>query len=297
MSDLLSAAEPEAPVRHRRLITVSVMLASMMQVIDTTIANVALPRIQSSLSASHDQMTWVLTSYIIAAAIMTPLSGWLVGRLGRKRIYLLSVAGFTVASVMCAVSQTLPQIVLARLLQGLSGAALSPTAQAVLLDINPRSKHARAMALWATGLSMGPIIGPLLGGWITENFSWRWVFYINVPIGVLAFAGVTSFMTEMPRKQTRFDFFGFTSLSLAIGAFQLLLDRGQTQDWFDSAEIWTCAIIAGLGLYLFIVHILTTPRPASVSPALFKDRNFVIGNVLMFVFGAILYATWPCCRP
>ena len=178
------------------LITVSVMLASIMQSLDNTIANVALPRIQGSVSATQDQMAWVLTSYIVAAAIMTPLSGWLAGQIGRKRVFLYSVAGFTVASMLCGLAQSLPQIVLARLVQGLCGAALVPLSQAVLLDINPPERLARAMAVWVMGVTLGPIIGPALGGWLTENYNWRWVFYINVPFGILAFLGILSFLPE-----------------------------------------------------------------------------------------------------
>src|SRR5271170_8005534 len=199
------------------------MLASIMSALDTTIANVALPRIQGSVSATQDQMAWVLTSYIIAAAIMTPLSGWLAGRIGRKRVFLVSVAGFTVASMLCGLAQSLPEIVLARLLQGLCGAALIPMSQAVLLDINPPAHHARAMALWVMGVTVGPILGPALGGWLTENYNWRWVFYINLPFGILAFLGVLSFLPETQARKSRFDFFGFTALSLSIAAFQIML--------------------------------------------------------------------------
>ena len=182
------------------------MLASIMQSLDNTIANVALPRIQGSVSATQDQMAWVLTSYIIAAAIMTPLSGWLAGQIGRKRVFLYSVAGFTVASMLCGLAQSLPQIVLARLLQGLCGAALVPLSQAVLLDINPPARHARAMAVWVMGVTLGPIIGPALGGWLTENYNWRWVFYINVPFGILAFLGILSFLPEARDPQVAFRF-------------------------------------------------------------------------------------------
>jgi DHA2 family multidrug resistance protein len=295
MSEPALAAAPDGA--RRVLVTVSVMLASIMQAIDNTIANVALPRIQGSLSATQDQMAWVLTSYIIATAIMTPLSGWLAGRIGRKRIFMFSVAGFTLASMLCGVAQSLPQIVFARLLQGLCGAALIPMSQAVLLDINPPSHHARAMALWAMGVTVGPIIGPALGGWLTENYNWRWVFYINVPFGILAFLGVASFMSETVTSKSRFDFFGFTTLSVAIGALQLTLDRGQIKDWFNSTEIGVEAIISGIGFYLLIVHMLTTTDKRFVSPALFKDRNFLTGNVFIFLVGVILFATLALLPP
>jgi DHA2 family multidrug resistance protein len=273
------------------------MLASIMQALDNTIANVALPRIQGSLSATQDQMTWVLTSYIIAAAIMTPLSGWLAGQIGRRRVFLFSVVGFTIASALCGLAQSLPEIVIARLLQGLCGAALIPMSQAVLLDINPPSEHARAMAIWVMAVTIGPILGPALGGWLTENYNWRWVFYINVPFGILCFLGTVAFMAETPLRKSRFDFFGFAALSLAIGAFQLMLDRGQLKDWFSSPEIWVAAAVAGVSLYLFVVHMLTTTEAPFVSPALFKDRNFLTGNVFIFIVGVVLFATLALLPP
>ncbi len=273
------------------------MLASIMQALDNTIANVALPRIQGSLSATQDQMTWVLTSYIVAAAIMTPLSGWLAGQVGRRRVFLLSLAGFTLASALCGLAQSLPEIVVARLLQGLCGAALIPMSQAVLLDINPPQQHARAMALWVMAVTVGPILGPALGGWLTENYNWRWVFYINVPVGILSILGTLSFMRESPLRRSRFDFFGFATLSLAIGALQMLLDRGQLKDWFSSPEIVCWAAVAAVSLYLFIVHMLTTGDSPFVSPALFRDRNFLTGNVFMFIVGLVLFATLALLPP
>jgi DHA2 family multidrug resistance protein len=296
---LSSAAAPTAQIDgpRRALITVSVMLASIMQSLDTTIANVALPRIQGSVSATQDQMAWVLTSYIVAAAIMTPLSGWLAGQIGRKKVFLYSVAGFTLASMLCGLAQSLPQIVLARLVQGLCGAALVPLSQAVLLDINPPARHARAMAVWVMGVTLGPIIGPALGGWLTENYNWRWVFYINLPFGILAFLGMFSFLPETAIRKSRFDFFGFTALSLAIAAFQIMLDRGQLKDWFSSTEIWIEATVAAVALYLFIIHMLTTTEQRFVSPALFKDRNFLTGNLFIFIVGAVLYASLALLPP
>ena len=293
----VAAAGQSGAAPHRGQITLSVMLASIMQALDNTIANVALPRIQGSLSATQDQMTWVLTSYIVAAAIMTPLSGWLAGQIGRKRVFLFSVVGFTIASAFCGLAQSLPEIVLARLLQGICGAALIPMSQAVLLDINPRKDHAKAMAIWVMAVTIGPILGPALGGWLTENYNWRWVFYINVPFGILAFFGILGFMPETELLKSRFDFFGFAALSLAIGAFQLMLDRGQLKDWFSSTEIWLEAIVAGLALYLFVVHMLTTKRAPFVSPALFRDRNFLTGNVFIFVVGVVLFATLALLPP
>jgi DHA2 family multidrug resistance protein len=293
-----AAAQPaEITGARRAFITVSVMLASIMQSLDTTIANVALPRIQGSLSATQDQMAWVLTSYIVAAAIMTPLSGWLAGRIGRKRVFVYSVAGFTIASMLCGLAQSLPQMVLARLMQGLCGAALVPLSQAVLLDINPPARHARAMAVWVMGVTLGPIIGPALGGWLTEDYNWRWVFYINVPFGILALLGILSFLPEAPTAKSRFDFFGFTSLSLAIAALQIMLDRGQLMDWFSSTEIRIEATVAAVAFYLFVVHMLTTGRQRFISPALFKDRNFLTGNFFIFIVGVVLFATLALLPP
>jgi DHA2 family multidrug resistance protein len=297
VSAVAAAHDAHAHAPHRVLITLSVMLASIMQALDNTIANVALPRIQGSLSATQDQMAWVLTSYIIAAAIMTPLSGWLAGQVGRKRVFLFSVVGFTVASALCGLAQTLPEIVAARLLQGLCGAALIPMSQAVLLDINPPEDHAKAMAIWVMAVTIGPILGPALGGWLTEHYNWRWVFYINVPFGILSFLGILSFMPETQIRKSRFDFFGFAALSVAIGSLQLMLDRGQLKDWFNSPEIWVEAIVSGTAFYLFVVHMLTTTKPAFVSPALFKDRNFLTGNLFIFIVGVVLFATLALLPP
>ncbi|HEV7633133.1 MAG TPA: DHA2 family efflux MFS transporter permease subunit [Steroidobacteraceae bacterium] len=292
-----AAAAPHADVKHRGLITLCVMGASIMQALDTTIANVALPHIQGSLSSTQEQMSWVLTSYIVATAIMTPLSGWLAGQVGRRRIFLFSVIGFTIASAMCGISQSLPEIVIARTLQGICGAALIPLSQAVMLDINPPERHGRAMSLWVMGVTVGPIIGPALGGWLTEYYSWRWVFFINLPVGILCWLGISAFMPETKPRKSRFDFFGFAALSLAIGALQLMLDRGQIKDWFSSTEIWIEGGIGAVAAYLFIVHLATTKHPPFVSPALFKDRNFLTGNFFIFVVGMVLFATLALLPP
>jgi MFS transporter, DHA2 family, multidrug resistance protein len=282
---------------RRALITVSLMMGSIMQVLDNTIANVALPHIQGSVSATQDQMAWVLTSYIVAAAIMTPLAGWLAGRFGRKHVFLYSIAGFTVASMLCGLSQSLPQMVLARLAQGACGAALVPMSQAVMLDINPPENHARAMSIWVTGVTLGPIIGPALGGWLTDNHNWRWVFYINVPFGILAFLGTLSFLPESETKRSSFDFFGFATLSLAIGALQLTLDRGQLKDWFSSPEICAEAALSAVGFYLFIVHMITSRKTRFLEPALFKDSNFLTGCLFMSAVGLVLFATLALLPP
>ncbi|WP_410209953.1 DHA2 family efflux MFS transporter permease subunit [Aquirhabdus sp.] len=283
--------------KNRVIITIAVMLATIMQALDTTIANVALPRMQGTLSATQDQMTWVLTSYIVAAAITIPLTGWLANRYDRRLIFLISIAGFTLASALCGLAENLPQIVLFRLLQGISGAALVPLSQAILFDINPPERHGSAMATWGVGVTMGPILGPALGGWLTENYNWRWVFYINVPIGILAFLGLLFFLPKRPGNPlSRFDFLGFISLSLAIGALQLFLDRGELKGWFSSPEIVIEALVAGIGLYIFVVHMFSHKSPF-LNPALFKDRNFLTSNVFIFVVGVVLFATLALIPP
>ena len=247
---------------NRAAITVCVILATLMQALDTTIANVALPYMQGSVSASQDQIDWVLTSYIVAAAIMTPPTGFLAGRFGLKRLFLVSVAGFTVASMLCGMAQSLVQIVLFRVLQGLFGAALVPLSQTVLLNINPKERQGSAMALWGVAVMAGPVLGPVLGGWLTETYSWRYVFYINLPIGILAFLGMTTFLTETPRNAT--DEAGLVRLRHAeprrSRAMQVLLDRGEELDWFGSGEIVIEAIIAASAFYLFLVHTFTARR-------------------------------------
>lgn len=286
----------EKPV-SRGLITVSIMLATVMQAIDTTIANVALPSMQGTMSATQDQISWVLTSYIVAAAIMTPLTGVLASRLGRKRVFLISVVGFTVSSMLCGASTSLTEIVLFRLLQGVFGAGLVPLSQAVLLDTYPRERHGQAMAIWGLGVMVGPILGPSLGGYLTDYYNWRWVFYINLPIGIIAFLGILSSVPETSRHSGRsFDYFGFILLSFAIGALQLLLDRGQSLDWFSSREIIIETIIAGLFFYMFVVHMLTADSPF-IEPTLFSDRNFVIGLIFIFTIGITLFATLALLPP
>lgn len=279
----------------RWFITISVMIATIMNGLDSTIAAVALPNIQGSVSASQDEITWVLTSYIIAAAIFTPLTGWLAGRFGRKRLMLVSVAGFTLVSVLCGLASGLNELVAYRLLQGVFGAALLPMSQAILLDINPPEQHGAAMAIWGTGGVLGPIIGPALGGWLTDNMSWHWVFFINLPFGILAWLGIAGFLSESKNaRQPSLDLFGFAALALGIGALQLMLDRGQQQDWFSSREIWIEATISVFFFYIFIVQVLTAKKPF-IDLSLFRDRNFVLGcffgfflNLLMFAVLALL---------
>ena len=274
------------------MITASIMLATIMQGVDNTIANVALPHIQGSLSAAQDQIAWVLTSYIVAVAIMTPLTGWLAGRLGIKYVFLISVAGFTLASALCGSATSLTQLVVYRLLQGACGAGLVPLSQSVLMQINPPERHGQAIAIWGMGVMLGPIFGPMLGGWLTQDFSWRWIFYINLPVGVVASLGILIFIRETRRTHREaFDFFGFVTLSIAVGAFQMMLDRGELKDWFDSTEIWVEAIISGVSVYLFIVHTATASERSFINLDLLKSPNFMAGTVLMFFVGGVLSGT------
>jgi DHA2 family multidrug resistance protein len=273
----------------RILLTISIMVTTVMQTLDNTVANVALPQMKGTLSATQDQMVWILTTYIVAAAIMTPLTGWLAGHFGRKKVFMISIIGFTISSALCGMAVNLPEIVLFRLLQGMSGAALVPLSQAVLFDINKKENYGKAMALWGMGVTLGPILGPALGGWLTETYNWRWVFYINVPIGIAAFLGLWATMPETKKNASRFDFFGFIALSLTVGALQLLLDRGQLKDWFGSNEIIIYALTMSTAFYLFLVHTITYKNPF-VNPALFKNRNFFAGNILIFVVGIVMFA-------
>jgi len=267
------------------------MAGTLMQALDSTIANVALPYMQGELSASRDQITWVLTSYIVAAAIFTAPVGWIASRFGKRNFLLVSLAGFTITSMMCGAAQSLDQMVLFRLLQGCFGAALSPLSQAVMLDLYPPHKRGNIMAIWGMGVMLGPILGPTLGGYLTEAYSWRWVFYVNVPFGVAAVTGIWLFFKDSPHDRgLRFDWFGFGALAVGLGALQLVLDRGTDQGWFGSGEIILEALISGIGIYLFLAHMLTSTRPF-IPPGIFADRNLLFGLILMFVIGAVLLAS------
>ena len=289
-------AEDES-VPNRGLLTVCVMLATIMQALDTTIANVALPYMQGSLLATQDQINWVLTSYIVAAAIMTPVTGFLAARFGRKRLFLAAVTGFTVASILCGIATSLPEMVLFRLLQGVFGAPLVPMSQAVLLDSYPKEKHGSAMAMWGVGVMVGPILGPTLGGYLTNAYNWSWVFYINLPIGILTFMGLSAFLSERRASaNVGLDWLGFITLGVAIGSFQVMLDRGQQLDWFSSTEILVEGAIAALAFYLFLVHTFTTDRPF-IEPRMFADRNFTVGLMFIFLVGVILLGVLSLLTP
>src|SRR6202051_3800004 len=285
------------PGLRRNMVTICAMTATIMQALDTTIANVALPYMQGSLSASQDQINWVLTSYIVAAAIMTAPGGWVANRFGRKRIFIICSAGFTIASVMCGLAQDINQMVLFRLLQGVFGAALVPLSQAVMLDSYTLQERPKAMAIWGMGVMMGPIMGPSLGAWLTETYSWHWVFFVNIPFGIVTVAGLLVFMDETnPNRDLRFDWFGFASLAIGIGSMQVALDRGEQLGWLESNEIIAEIIISIAGFYYFFAHSLTTSKPF-IQFAIFKDKNFVGGCVFMAVMGLVLFSTMALSSP
>jgi DHA2 family multidrug resistance protein len=286
---MAEAAHHELPTGQRLIVTVGVMAAVLLQVLDTTIANVALPHMQASLNATQDTINWVLTSYIVASAIALPISGWLADRVGRKRLLLISVVLFTAASVACATATSLSEMVLFRVFQGVGGAFIVPLAQATLFDINPREKHGQAMALFGGGVMIGPILGPVIGGWLTDNYDWRWVFLVNLPVGILCILIMMRFMPKTETHQRKFDMFGFALLAIALASLQFCLDRGQQNDWFSS---WETIIEAGLAIatgWMFLVHMVTTEHPL-FDREIFKDRNFATSVVFMAVTGVLLLA-------
>lgn len=285
------------PPPRRGLIVVCTIAATLMQTLDSTIANVALPYMQGTFSATLDQVTWVLTSYIVASAIMTAPVGWLASRFGRKRVFVICLGGFTLASVLCGFAVSLEQMVFYRVVQGATGAAIVPLSQSVMMDVYPMSQRGKAMAMWGMGVMVGPIIGPTLGGYLTDAFDWRYCFFINLPFGLAAMAGLAFFLKDpKPDKALRFDWTGFAALAIALGALQLMLDRGAHKDWFESGEIIVYGVIAALGFYLFLVHILLAPNPL-LPPAIFRDRNFSIGMATMFLIGAVLVASVAILAP
>ena len=298
MADTL-AMDPDKPALHadnRILLIVAVMGANIMQILDSTIANVALPHMQSGLGATLDTVTWTLTSYILAAAMVIPITGWLADRIGSRNLFLMSVTGFTLASILCATATSLEQMVLYRIIQGMSGAFIMPLSQTVMLDINPPRKHAQAMAIWGMGVMIAPILGPVVGGYLTENYSWEWIFLINLPIGIIVVTMLSILLPSRPIKRRRFDLFGFFMFALFIVATQLMLDRGNREDWFESWEIILEFGIAIAALWIFIVHTATTKNPF-LSRALFLNRNLVTALFLIVVTGVAMFATMALLPP
>ena len=284
-----AAALPDRQT-HPIIITIVVMIGTFMTILDSTIANVALPHMQPSLGAASDTISWVLTSYIVATAIATPLTGWLANKIGRRQLFLASVAGFTVASMACGLAQSLEQMVFFRIIQGAAGAFLAPLGQAYVLDVWPQSQHGKAMAWWGVGIMVGPILGPVIGGWLTESFDWRWVFFINLPFGILALFWAAAVLPSSIATPKRFDIIGFALLGIGVAALQLCLDRGQQLDWFAAPEVCIEAGIAAAALWAFGVHIFTS-EGALVDKRMLKDRNVMTGFIFITCVGLLLVGT------
>jgi len=276
--------QPMLAVRHRWLLTIGVMGAMVMQILDTTIANVALPHMQTSLGATIDTVSWVLTSYIVATAIALPATGWLSDRFGSRNLFLFAVGSFIVASMLCGTAVSLEEMVLFRVFQGIAAAFINPLSQTAMLDINPPERQAKAMSVWGMGVMVGPIMGPVIGGWLTESYNWRWVFYVNVPVGALTFAILWFLLPSRPLRARSFDIAGFGLIALAVASFQLMLDRGQQQDWFSSPEIIAEAMVALAAIWMGVVHLATAQKPL-FDRHLFKNRNLVMGMIFMIVIG------------
>lgn len=282
--------------RNRPLLTIGVMAATIMQILDSTIVNVALRDMTASLGATADTITWVLTSYIVASAVAIPLTGWLADRIGSRNLFLGAVIGFVIASMLCGLATNLPEMVIFRIFQGIAAAFMNPLSQTVMMDINPPSKQAGAMSIWGMGIMVGPILGPVIGGWLTDNYNWRWCFYVNVPIGVVCFAILWALLPSRQITRRGFDLFGFAMLAVAISVFQLMLDRGQTQDWFSSWEVWTEGMVALGAAWLFFVQLLTAKNPM-FDRALFLNRNLLTGIGFMLVIGVLMTATLALLPP
>lgn len=290
MAAAAPAAVPDKAAASPVLITLVVMLGTFMPILDSTIATVALPYMQASLGAAADTIAWVLTSYIVATAIATPLTGWLAEKLGRRRLFLLSIAGFVTASMLCGLAQSLEQMVIFRMLQGAFGAFLAPLGQAFVLDAWPKEKHGQAMAMWGVGIMVGPVLGPIVGGWLTQNFDWRWIFFINLPFGILAFVLSAAVLPDVRQTVRRFDLTGFAMLAVGVAALQLCLDRGQQLDWFASWEVRIEAGVAVAALWMFGVHILTRAGTL-LDRRILGDRNMMAGFGFITLIGLLMVGT------
>jgi DHA2 family multidrug resistance protein len=293
---VVTAPAPQAdvaalPVRNTLLVVIGVMTASLLQILDTTIANVAIPHMQASLGATPDEISWVLTSYIVASAVAMPITGWLADRIGSRRLFIASTAGFVLASMLCGMAQNITQMVLFRAVQGAAGAFISPLSQAAMLDINKPSRQPQMMAVWGMGIMVGPILGPIIGGWLTDNWNWRWVFYVNVPLGIVALAIMIAELPSRAVIKRRFDMFGFAAIAIAISALQLLLDRGNHLDWFESTEVWVYAIAIVSAVWIGGIHFMSSPHQKLFSGAVFANRNFIVAMIFMVAMGMVMFAS------
>jgi DHA2 family multidrug resistance protein len=270
---------------NRALVTISVMMATTVVLTDQTIAAIALPHMQGGLSSNQDQIAWVMTTYFMAQAVTTACTGWIAGRIGRKRTYLIALIGFTTCSILSGSATSLPEILVYRAMQGMFSAPVIPISQALMLDSYPRERHGFALAIWGVGVMFAPVISPVVGGWMTDSYGWSWIFYVAVPFAVVAVGLGWGFMPETQTDQARrFDWFGFTALAMALASLQLMLDRGEFKGWFGDGEIVIEATLVALGLYLFLAHSATTRNPF-ISPAIVRDRNVVVGCAFMFLLG------------
>ncbi|HLW69841.1 MAG TPA: DHA2 family efflux MFS transporter permease subunit [Candidatus Binataceae bacterium] len=291
----LAQSVPAAPaeVSHKWIIAISVILCTALEVLDSSIVNVALPHMQGSFSATIDEVTWVVTTYLVAAGIMIPTTGWIAGQFGRKRYFIISITAFVISSAMCGAAQSLNQMVAFRFLQGIAGAALQPLSQAILMETFPPNEQTLAMAVWGLGLMVAPIMGPTVGGYITDNFNWRWNFYINVPIGIAAAFMVSTFVHDpgylrQLKGKGRADWLGIVCLVLALGLGEIVMDRGERADWFATAWVWYFSLIAGSAFLIFIYHEWVTPEPI-VQVRILKNRNFTVPTVLLILLTFTAY--------
>jgi MFS transporter, DHA2 family, multidrug resistance protein len=276
------------------IVAIAVMFATFMEVLDTTVVNVSLPHIASTMSATTDEATWVLTSYLVANAIILPMTGWLAATFGRKRLLMMSTVGFTIASGLCGLAPNLASLVVFRIIQGLTGGALQPLSQAVLLESFKPEDRGRAMGFWGLGIVVAPILGPVFGGWVTENYDWRWVFYINLPVGAMSIFMIQRYVFDPPylRRESRgIDYWGMGLLVLGIGALQFVLDKGQTEDWFESNLIVTLSILSAVSLAVLIYYELFGTKEPIVDLRVFKNRTYATGVFLMTVVGFVLYGS------
>jgi DHA2 family multidrug resistance protein len=288
-ADLLRQEPGKAalPVERRGLLTVGLMIATLLMVLDSTIANVAIPHMQASLGATMDEVSWVLTSYIIASAVTMPIIGWVADKFGSRELLLLCTGGFIVFSMLCGISTSIGEMVFFRVMQGVFGAGISPLAQTVMMDINPPERQVKALSVWATGIMIGPLIGPLLGGWLTESYNWRWVFFINVPLGIVSLLLLWALLPSRPRRERPFDLKGFFLLAAGLSMLQLFLDRGQSQDWLNSWEIRIEIMLCISFAWLYIMHHFDTPHPV-IERATLRDRNFSLGLLLTMMIGSVM---------
>ena len=285
-----------APLRHKGILIFAVMGATIMQILDTTIANVALPHMQTGLGATMESVTWVLTSYMVASAIITPVTGWLAERLGVRNLFLFSVAGFVAASVLCGAAVSIEEMVLFRILQGLSGALLAPLSQTIMFEIYPPDKSSKAMSIWGMGVMIGPILGPIIGALLTEHLNWRWVFLVNLPVGIIAFILLFWLLPRRPTSRRKLDFVGYGSLALGVAALQMLLDRGHQLDWYESGEIWIETGLMITGFWVFAVQMVTSSNPL-FAREIFRDKSLMLGLMFMIVIGIVMFSSMALLPP